>query len=300
MKSISKNFGFLIVKNPELFLKFMELFLPLLNDNSKEIIVSILSALNELIKIIKTNEYMVTNLLSQHSQNYYQVLLNLSQKIELYDNDHNVPMNALFTLGTYGQHSANDIKIMSCNVFKSLIDMFSKTLEKNAFNNNRIRLNYQEYICISLSSFLMNKKSMEKDVKKLFNMVISSFEERQEIYEEGISLMGNIAGYLQSGFINEMNTFNKYLLHGLNSTNSLGLCKSSLITLSEIILSCKNEFNIYVEAYIKLILNILSDNTIVRDLKPRCLQIISDLFLSCRQEIFKYFNDIMKMIGGAI
>ena len=300
MKSISKNFGFLIVKNPELFLKFMELFLPLLNDNSKEIIVSILSALNELINNIKTNEYMVTNLLSQHSQNYYQVLLNLSQKIELYDNDHNVPMNALFTLGTYGQHSANDIKIMSCNVFKSLIDMFSKTLEKNAFNNNQIRLNYQEYICISLSSFLMNKKSMEKDVKKLFNMVISSFEERQEIYEEGISLMGNIAGYLQSGFINEMNTFNKYLLHGLNSTNSLGLCKSSLITLSEIILSCKNEFNIYVEAYIKLILNILSDNTIVRDLKPRCLQIISDLFLSCRQEIFKYFNDIMKMIGGAI
>ena len=89
-------------------------------------------------------------------------------------------------------------------------------------------------------------------------------------------------------------------MHGLNSTNSLGLCKSSLITLSEIILSCKNEFNIYVEAYIKLILNILSDNTIVRDLKPRCLQIISDLFLSCRQEIFKYFNDIMKMIGGAI
>ena len=47
-------------------------------------------------------------------------------------------------------------------------------------------------------------------------------------------------------------------------------------------------------------MNILSNNTIVSDLKPHCLQIISDLFLHCRQEIFKYFDEVMKMIGGAI
>ena len=38
----------------------------------------------------------------------------------------------------------------------------------------------------------------------------------------------------------------------------------------------------------------------MKELKPFCLRIISDLFISCRQEIFKYFDDIMKMIGGAI
>jgi len=97
-----------------------------------------------------------------------------------------------------------------------------------------------------------------------------------------------------------MNTFNKYLLHGLNSTNSLSICKTSLITLSEIITNCENDFNIYVNDYMNLILKILSDNTIVRDLKPRCLQIISDLLVNCRQEVFKYFDNIMTMIGGAI
>ena len=278
----------------------MQLFLTLLNDNSKEILVCILNALNELIRHIETNEYLPSNLLSQYSQNYYEILLSLSQRIDLYDDNYNVPKNALLTIGTYGQHVANDVKIISCNVFKSLIDMFIKTLDQKAFNNEILRLNYQEYICMSLNFFLSNKKCMDKDVKKLFDYVIKSFEQRQEIYEEGISLIAVISSFLQRGFINEMNIFNKYLLHGLNQTNSLDICKSSLITLSEIITSCESDFNIYVSEYLKLVLNILSNNAIVSDLKPVCLQIISDLFLYCHQEIFKYFDDIMTMIGGAM
>ena len=300
MKSITKNFGFLIVKNNDLFSKFMQLFLNLLNDPSKEIIISILNALNELIKHIPTNEYMPSNPLSNYSESYYKILLSLSQNIELYDFNYNVPKNALFTLGTYGQHVANDVKIISSNVFKTLVEMFNKTLDSKAFNNEQMRLNYQEYICMSLYYFLMNKKCMDKDVRKLFDYVIKSFEQRQEIYEEGISLIGAISSVLQRGFITEMNIFNKYLLHGLNQINSLDICKSSLVTLSEIITSCENDFNIYVGEYLKLILNILSNNTIASDLKPHCLQIISDLFLHCRQEIFKYFDEVMKMIGGAI
>ena len=300
MKSITKNFGNIIIKDYELFSKFMKLFLNLLNENTKEILIPILGGSNELIKNVETNEYMPTNYLSQYSQSYFQVLITLSQNIALYDRDYNVPMDALLTLGTLGQHVANDVKTLSCNVFKSLVEMFMKTLENNVFNNNQMRWHYQEYICSSLSSFLFNKKCMEKDVKKLFGYVINSFEERKEIYDEGMSLIGSIAIYLQRGFINEMNTFNKYLLHGLKLTDSLYICKTSLITLSEIITNCENDFNIYVNDYIKLILNILSDNTIVRDLKPRCLQIISDLLVNCRQEVFKYFNEIMKMIGGAI
>ena len=300
MKSITKNFGFLIVKNNDLFSKFMQLFLNLLSDPSKEIIISILNALNELIKHIPTNEYMPSNPLSNYSESYFKILLSLSQNIELYDFNYNVPKNALFTLGTYGQHVANDVKIISSNVFKTLVEMFNKTLDSKAFNNEQMRLNYQEYICMSLYYFLMNKKCMDKDVRKLFDYVIKSFEQRQEIYEEGISLIGAISSVLQRGFITEMNIFNKYLLHGLNQINSLDICKSSLVTLSEIIASCENDFNIYVGEYLKLILNILSNNTIVSDLKPHCLQIISDLFLHCRQEIFKYFDEVMKMIGGAI
>ena len=300
MKSISHNFGNLIVKDYELFQKFMQLFLNLLNDNSKVIITIILGALIELIRYIKTNQYMTSNELSQYSENYYQTLLSLAQNIELYDNNNNVPMNALFALGNFGKHVANDSRILTCNVFKLLVEMFSKTLEKNAFNNDVIRLNYQGFLCSSLSDFLLNKKCMERDVRKLFKYIIKSFEQRQEIYEEGIEIVGSIANYLQRGFINEMIEFNKYLLHGLSLTNSLGLCRASLITLSFVIISSENDFSTYVGEYLKLILNILSDNSIVKELKPLCLHIISDLFVYCRQESFKYFDQIMKMVGGAI
>ena len=61
------------------------------------------------------------------------------------------------------------------------------------------------------------------------------------------------------------------------------------------------DFNMYVEKYLKIILHILSDNTINRELKPKSFGIISQLFLSCPQEVFKqnYYNEIMAMVGGA-
>ena len=299
MKSISKNFGFLIIKNQDLFDKFMTLYIDLLKDSPPEIMFHIIIAINELIKRVETNEYLPTNILSQYSQNFYQILLSLSQNINLFNPNCNIPMSALYTIGTYGQHVANDVKTISFNVFKSLVEMFASTLNKEIFNNDDMRLKYQEYICTSLNSFLMNKKALEKDVRNLFNYVIQSFQQRKEIYEEGISLIGAISSFLQRGFMSEMNTFNRYLLHGLNYTNSYDICKSSLICLSEIILSTGADFNVNAGEYLKVVINILSDSQINRELKPKSLHIISDLFISCKQEVFKSFDDIMKIIGGA-
>ena len=211
-------------------------------------------------------------------------------------------MVALFTIGSYGGHTANDTKNITCNTFNLLVEMFSNTLNINTFQNQQIRLNYQEYICMSLDNFLRNKKVYEKDVRNLFSYIVRSFQQRQDIYEEGITLVGSISSYLQGGFMKEMSIFNSYLLHGLNSTNSYGICKASISTLDEIIMNTSSDFNIYVDKYLKIILDILSDNNINRDLKPKSLGIISQLFLSCPQEVFKpnYFNDILKMVGGAL
>lgn len=301
MKKISKNFGFLIKKNQDLFDKFMALFYSLLGDKNPEILFIIIESINELVKQIETNEYLETNLLSPYTKNYFEALLKLSKEIDLFNPDNNIPMVALFAIGSYGGHAANDTKNVTLKVFNLLVEMFSNTLNINAFQNQQIRLNYQEYICMSLDNFLRNKKSLEKDVRNLFSYVVQSFQQRQEIYEEGISLVGSISSYLQGGFMKEMSTFNSYLLHGLNSTNSYDICKSSISTLDEIIMYTGSDFNMYVENYLKIILNILSDNNINRDLKPKSFGIISQIFLSCPQEVFKgnYFNDIMKIIGGA-
>ena len=299
IKTIIENFGFLIIKDESLFNKFMILFLNLLNDSPPKITLLILRCVTHLVKQVKTDNFLPSNMLSQYAKSYYEILLNLAQNINLFDHDVNIPMNALYALGTYGQHVANDVNTISFNVFKSVLEMFSKTLNKGAFADDKIRLNYQEYICSCLNSFLMNRKAQERDVRNLFNYLIESFQERKEIYEEGISLVGVIAKFLQRGFMTEMNRFSPFLLLGLNSTNCFDLCKSSFLCLSEIIAYTQSDFNIYVEEYLKVIMKILVDNSINRELKPKCLNIISDLFLNCKEEVFKYFNDIMKMMGGA-
>jgi hypothetical protein len=299
IKTIIENFGFLIVKNDALFNKFMILFLNLLNDSPPIITLLILKCVEELVKQVKTDNYLPSNLLSQYTKSYYEILLNLAQNISLFNNNVNIPMCALYTLGSYGQHVANDVNTISFNVFKSVVEMFSKTLNKEAFGNDKIRLDYQNYICCCLTSFLLNEKAQERDVRNLFNYLIQSFQQRKEIYEEGISLIGLIAKFLQRGFMTEMSIFSPFLLLGLNSTNSFQLCEASLISLSDIISYTQTDFNIYIEEYFKVVMNILIDKSINRELKPKCLSIISDLFMYCKEEVFKYFNDIMKMIGGA-
>lgn len=300
MKSIVKNFGAFIMKDKDVFDKFMILFINLLKDSPPEIIFIILDCIYNFARQVNTSENMPTNLLSSYAKNYYEILLSLAQNINLYDPNNNIPMNALITLGTIGQHTANDVKILSCNTFKSLVEMFFNTLNTEAFNNNQMRLNYQEYISYALSEFLMNKNANEKEVRKLFTYIIDSFQQRQEVFQEGILLVGSISNYLQNGFINEMSKFSSYLIYGLNSTNMPSICKASFTCLSDIILSNHSDFNIYVNDYLKIIMNILSNNSVQRDLKPNCFNIISDLFLYCKTEVFKSFNDIMQIVGGAL
>ena len=45
-------------------------------------------------------------------------------------------------------------------------------------------------------------------------------------------------------------------------------------------------------------MNILSDNNLDQSLKPFCFNIISDLFIYCPNEAFKFFGNIMQVIGG--
>ena len=302
MKNIVKEFGNLILKEEDIFNRFMDLFLRLIMNSPPEIQCIILSSISILVNKIKINENINfnINLLSKWSENYYAILLKLSQSIELFNNDHNVPMNALFTLGIFSEHTANDTKQLSYKIFKQILEMFNKTLNINSFPNDNMRKNYQEYLCGTLGSFLLNKNANEDDVRKLFDYVIQSFNQRKELYEEGISLIGNISFFLENGFSNLMKIFSPFLEIGLKSLDSPSLCFKSIICLSNIIIYNNNDFHNYLDNYMQIILNLLSNPDIDKQIKPICFNILSDLFLFCKNEIWKYFNEIMKVIGGAI
>jgi hypothetical protein len=185
------------------------------------------------------------------------------------------------------------------NLFKVLTDMFSKTLKSEGFPNVQMQKNYQEYIASSLSGFLVSGNASPECAAELLKNIIETFKMRNELYEEGISIIGSICQFTKQDFAAVMDLISPYLIQGLKSTDSTDLCKASLLCLSDIIIGLGLQ-NKYMGDFIPLVMSILSNNNIDRHLKSYCFNIISDLFIYCQSEVFKYFDGIMGVIGGAM
>lgn len=299
LKSITKNFGEELVSDRIYFDKMIQLFLGLFQNSTKEVLYILLMALNNLCKVVVWNEEDQTNVLSKHMQSLCEKIIQLSSNISLYDKDFNIIMVSFYILGTLGERSALDIKNYMANLFKTLTDMFSKTLKPENFPNLEMEYNYQEYIASALSGFLSSGMATKESSANLLNYIIESFKLRKDLYEEGITLMGSICQFTKDDFTAVMDLISPYLIQGLKSIDSPSICKASLLCCSDIVIGLGPQ-NKYVGDLLPLIMKILSDNNIDRSLKSYCFNIISDLFIYCQKEVFKYFDNIMNVIGGAM
>ena len=299
LKAITKNFGDELVSDTIFFNKMIQLFVGLFNNSTKEVLYHLLMALNSLCKSVVWNETDQTNVLSKHMPNLCDKLLPICSNPNLYDKDHNIILITFYLLGTLGERSALDVKDYMTNYFKILTDMFEKTLKVETFPNVELAYNYQEYLTSALSGFLITGKATAFCAENLLKNIIETFKMRKSLYEEGISLIGAICNFIKSSFDKAMDLISPYIIQGLKSTNSFSICKASILCLSDIVLGLGTH-NKYIGDFLPLIMNILSDNNIDRDLKSYCFNIISDLFISCQQEIFKYFDNIMNIIKGAM
>ena len=299
LKAITKNFGEELVSDTIFFNKMIQLFVGLFNNSTKEVLYHLLMALNSLCKSVVWNETDQTNVLSKHMPNLCDKLLPICSNPNLYDKDHNIILITFYLLGTLGERSALDVKDYMTNYFKILTDMFEKTLKVETFPNIELAYNYQEYLTSALSGFLITGKATSFCAENLLKNIIETFKMRKSLYEEGISLIGAICNFIKSSFDKAMDLISPYIIQGLKSTNSFSICKASILCLSDIVLGLGTH-NKYIGDFLPLIMNILSDNNIDRDLKSYCFNIISDLFISCQQEIFKYFDNIMNIIKGAM
>ena len=185
------------------------------------------------------------------------------------------------------------------NIFKFLSEMFQNTLDKKKFQNDELCYSYQEYLASCLTGFLTTGMADKNSAAILLKNLLNSFEMRKDLYDEGITLMGCISLYTKQDFNAVMELISPYLIKGLRSMDSPSICKTSILCLSDIIRGLESQ-NKYVNVYLPLVMNILSNNNVERNLKSFCFNIISDLFINCPDEAFKSFQDIMKIIGGAI
>jgi importin subunit beta-1 len=299
IKSITKNYSEELINDTIYFEKMIALYLQLFKISTKEVLYILIVSLNYLCKKVDWAENDQTNILSKYMQTLCEPLIKICSNTDYYSPDNNIAFVSFILLGTLGERAANDVSIQMKNIFKLLAQMFENTFNENNFKNDEMRYRYQEYISSSLSGFLMTGMADKNSAAKLLQCVVNSFEKRNDLYDEGISLIGYISLYTQNDFNAVMDVVSKYLIKGLQSHNSPSICKSSIFCLSDIIRALQNQ-NAYIDIYLPLILNILSDNNIDQTLKPFCFNIISDIFIYCPNAVFKHFNNIMKVIGEAM
>ena len=284
-----------------MFDKFIDLFLNLIKISTKEITNLILLSLHSLCKMVQWYEDIETNVLSKHMQKLYEPILQLCSNVNLFDKDDNIILSGFFVLAILGERTANDAKIQMSYVFHSLTEMFDKTItQKNSFQSIDIVNSYQEYLCSCLTGFLLTGCAEINDCGNLLQYILSSFQQRNDLFEEGITTIGAISLRMGKDFEPAMQSISQYLLAGLRAVNSPDICGASIYCLSDIIRALEVSFSKYVNDYIPLVMNILSNQFVDRKLKPQCFNILSDMFLYCPEEACKLFSNIMKIIGEAI
>ena len=302
MKNITKEYSEELINDKIYFDKMVQLFLTLININiiisEKEILYDIIQSLNYICKKIEWNESDKTNLLSKHIKNITEPIVKLIINISYYNTQYNITRMSFFLIGTLGERAALDVKDYMIQIFKYLISLYESALNPNNIQDSDIRLRYQEYLSNCLTGFLVTGKADKSLIGNLLAFIIKSFNIR-DLYDEGLVLIGSIAIFTQKDFLEVMDLISPYLIKGLKAIDSPSICFSSVLCLSNIIIGLEDD-NKYANDYFPLIMKILSDNSIDRNLKPLCFNIISDLFLYCPNEAFNYFEDTMKILGEAI
>ena len=303
MNNITEEYGKELKNDAINFSKVMQLFSTLININNinnleKEVLYYIIISINNLCKKVEWNESDENNILSIYIPDLSESIGKSLTNLSYYDTQFNITKMFFSLLGTLGERSALNIKEYMIGIFKFLVSLFESTLITNNNENQNIQFKFQEYISNCLIGFLTTGKADKSLIGNLLSSLIKSFNKR-DIYEEGLTLIGSIAFFTQEDFITVMDLISPYLIKGLQSMDSPSICMSSILCVSDIIrgLGIKNN---YINEFFPLIMKILSDNTIDRNLKPICFNIISDIYLSCPNEAFKYFQEVMKLLGEAI
>ena len=282
------------------FEQLMNYFLILIKISPKVIIYISLGSINNLCKGIKYNENDLSNELSKYMENLLEPLLSFGSNIFLYDKKINIPIISFKCLSTLAERSSKDCRVQMINTFLIIIEMFHSTLRKKKFKDEKIRLIFQEQISLCLSSFFVSGSVDKKGIELLFQYIIKSIRQRGNVYEEALKVVGVISLFIKNDFIQYFSQFKEYLIQGLKSFNKYNLCKSSLFCLNDVIHGLGKSFNNYINDFMPIIIDIIADNKYDIHLKPKCLTIISNIFVFCPREALKSFDIIMQIIGSGI
>lgn len=300
--TITMHYANSIISQPLLFDKLFMTILGNLDLKQSNIVVLLCMTITALCQAFpKDSHTLQTSLLSKYLESVLIKLLNKSfEKKDSFDHDNNIALNCFLALSNLIDKSALDCQTLKLQLLQNLFQGFQSTFSKDFLQNEEMRYNYQSYIANSFSSFVRSMSLNENLVNSMFDLILNSFNERKAVYEDGISCITAIASVYGKKFTECMPKIIAYIVSILQNPSDANLCRKGILFVSEIINLIEQNFIPYGDTVIPLIIMILSNPDIDKDLKLISFNVISDYFFFCSNDAIRYYDSIMSLIGSAL
>ena len=219
-----------------------------------------------------------------------------------FEPSNNVSQAACITIMSFIDNSAPDVKIILQNFFTQVLNYFSTTItNKNYFKSEEQRKTIQAYLANIIESCLNSGKIIINNIEmgnSILILIIESFKERNNIYEEGLLACSALGLLMKDQFSSIYHIFYPFLIFALNKHEEVSICKVGLTVTSDLIQTVGSDLKL--DELFPLIINIINNPIIDKSLKIGALNVISDLFVECREKVLNYFDKIMEVLSFAL
>jgi hypothetical protein len=251
--------------NPNLLKNFIEALIQHLNSN-KKVVMNLIESINLLsinCKKLKGENYQ-NSILSSYYQIIMDNLVQVAYMPEAISNENNIAINAFYTISSLIEYAPYDTYHLLQGYFSQFVNLLIDTKEVSKFQNEEQRLLYQEYLCSIISSYLMEEKmclNMDQ-AKFIFSLIKAFFLERGTVFDTGISLCSSIALNIGKNFKELIEEYGSFLYHALGMWNAEMICKSAIMSVSDLIRALGRDFDPYIDQIIPIVFNIIQVNYI--------------------------------------
>ena len=267
--------------------------------NNKKLIIILLDCINNLVlKLPKDNlRYLI-----KHCKNLLEKLIKLAYIKNAYNPDSNIALSSFFVIGTIIEHSNIDCKNIINTFFTEIIYLLQNSLNENNFSSKEEQYQYQSYICTIISSSCTGEKIQlnTESLNSTYNLIISTFLQRNSIYEEGIMAMSSLAYTNPEGYRNLMDKSTSFIIQALKDIESYSLCKQGLSSFGELIRALNIRYINNIKNTLPYIYKILTDCNSDKNLKIYSFYVLTDIFGLESGEIYNEYRKIMELISPAI
>jgi importin subunit beta-1 len=270
---------------------------------NKRVAKQLLDALSYLVFALRPDRYNHSNtgLISKHMETLMPLLLDLAYTKDACNPNDNIALGAFFLMGSLIDHAPIDTYFTLNNFFANIYQAFESTLDPSKYQNQEQRYSYQCYIATVISACFSGEKVRmnTEQATAVYNLIKSSFEQRQGVYEEGIMACSSIALTLGADFSVIIPDFGRYLTYALKSWQDVTLCRIAINSTSDLIRAMGSAMDTYIDQIAPLIMDILNNEQSDKILKVQCFIVVADMFTCNPEEAMKHYNQIMTILHNA-